>query len=388
MPTQMLTRDSAHLSILDSGFTFWFLSLLKGLAVSYSRGRAQAFTLVELLVVIAIIGILVGLLLPAVQAAREAARRMQCSNNLKQLGLAIHNYESSTKRIPPGGAFYGGAYVAAAPAPFQRFAGSLGDRSHLLVRILPFMEQSALYGLFEGDKFPTNDARTPPSAGLPQGELMRGLVIPGYICPSDTNPGFTGTVNGIANSRVQPANYQFSMGPTNAISNNSACSCPLASTFAARSLAGTSVSAPAGPFTRQGGVRPTESGANVGYCGKFGDVTDGLSNTIFMGETIAEWSAHAMNGWSHPNQWGRFTQIPINWDTRYVDVAAATAAGKTGCEARCNWNTAEGFKSRHTGGSQMLMGDGSVNFMSQTIDLVLYNRLGSKAEGTVANLEN
>jgi prepilin-type N-terminal cleavage/methylation domain-containing protein/prepilin-type processing-associated H-X9-DG protein len=356
--------------------------------MSQKLKRGQGFTLVELLVVIAIIGILVGLLLPAVQAAREAARRMQCSNNLKQIGLALHNYESTTKRIPPGSAFYGGAYVAAEAAPYQRFAGTLGDRSHLLVRILPYVEQAALYTQFEGDKFPTNDARMASPTNPAGGDLLRGVLIPGYVCPSDNNVFFTATVNGIANSKIQPSNYHFSMGPTNAISNNAACSCPLASTFAARSLAGTNASAPAGPFTRQGGVRPTASGANVGYCGKFGDVTDGLSNTIFMGETIADWSAHARNGWSHANQWGKFTQIPINWDTRYVDLASAVAAGKTGCEARCNWNTAEGFKSRHTGGSQMLMGDGSVNFMSQSIDLILYNRLGSKAEGTVASLEN
>ena len=352
------------------------------------QNRRQAFTLVELLVVIAIIGILVGLLLPAVQAAREAARRMQCSNNLKQIGLAIHNYESTTKRIPPGSAFYGGTVITAGPAPYQRFAGAIGDRSHMLVRILPYMEQTALYAWFENDRFPTNDARAPHPTNPAGGDLLRGIKIPGYICPSDNNDGRNATVNGIANSRIQPSNSHFSMGPTNSVSDNAACSCPLATTFAARSQAGTNASNPSGPFTRQGGVRPTESGANVGYCGKFGDVTDGLSNTIFMGEAIADWSAHVLNGWSHANQWGKFTQIPINWDTRYVDLATAVAAGKTGCEARCNWNTAEGFKSRHTGGAQMLMGDGSVNFMSQTIDLLIYNRLGSKAEGIAANLEN
>ncbi|MEZ6133884.1 MAG: DUF1559 domain-containing protein [Pirellulaceae bacterium] len=345
----------------------------------------RGFTLVELLVVIAIIGILVGLLLPAVQAAREAARRMSCSNNLKQIGLAIHNYEGTTKRLPPGSCFYGGAQFTAA-APYDRFRGALGNRSHMLVRLLPDMEQAAVYAQFEGDRYPTDDARTAPDSQFPQGQLLRGIKIPGYICPSDINDGRNATINGIA-SRIQPSNYHFSMGPTNSMSDSPSCGCPLIAVFRARSLAGTNTNNPAGPFTRNGGVRPTMSGNNVGYCGKFADVTDGLSNTIFMGETIVDWSAHALNGWSHANQWGRFTQIPINWDTRYTSLAAATAAGATGCEARCNWNTAEGFKSRHTGGAQFLMGDGSVHFVGQSIDMVLYNRLGSKNEGQPASLE-
>ncbi|MCA9130078.1 MAG: DUF1559 domain-containing protein [Planctomycetales bacterium] len=347
------------------------------------------FTLVELLVVIAIIGILVGLLLPAVQAAREAARRMQCSNNLKQIGLAIHNYENATKRLPPGSGFYGGTAVAlgSLPAPYQRFAGAQNlNRAHLLVRILPYIEQTALYNEFAGDVVTTDNARISNPSNPQGGELLRGLTISSYICPSDNNGGRSATVDGIA-SRIQPSNYHFSMGPTNAMSDNPNCQCPLFATFVARSQAGTNVNAPAGPFTRRGGILPYGATGNPGYCGKFGDVADGLSNTLFFGETIVDWSAHALNGWSMANQWGRFTQIPINWDTRYVDVATATAAGKTGCEARCNWNTAEGFKSRHTGGSQMLMGDGSVQFFSQNIDMLAYNALGSKAGGEVATLE-
>lgn len=351
----------------------------------------RGFTLVELLVVIAIIGILVGLLLPAVQAAREAARRMQCSNNLKQIGLAIHNYENATKRIPPGSGFYNTATtpviaLGSLPPPYQRFAGPQDMRTHSLVRILPFIEQGALYTEFGGDVVTTANARISNPSDPLGGQLLRGIVLPMYICPSDNNPAFSTTVDGRA-SQVQPANYCFSMGPTNSMSNNANCQCPLYPTFVARSQPGTTAANPSGPFTRVGGVRPTNLTVNSGYCGKFGDVSDGLSNTIFFGEGIADWSAHLRNGWSHANQWGKFTQVPINWDTRYVDVAAATAAGKTGCEARCNWNTAEGFKSRHTGGAQFAMGDGSVQFLSQNIDLILYNRLGSKAEGTVASLE-
>lgn len=356
--------------------------------MSLHRWR-RGFTLVELLVVIAIIGILVGLLLPAVQAAREAARRMQCSNNLKQIGLAIHNYENANKRIPPGSGFYGGTPVAlgSMPAPYQRFSGPQNlNRTHMLVRLLPFIEQTALYNEFGGDAVTADNARISDPTNPQGGQLLRGIKVSTYICPSDNNGGYAATVDGRA-SNVQPSNYAFSMGPTNSMSDNARCSCPLIATFRARSLAGTNVNNPAGPFTRRGNILPQVATGNGGYCGKFGDISDGLSGTIFFGETIADWSAHARTGWSHANQWGRYTQVPINWDSRFPSLAAAVAAGKTGCEANCNWNSAEGFKSRHTGGSQMLYGDGSVHFFSQSIDLVIYNRLGSKSEGTVASLE-
>lgn len=348
------------------------------------KTRRPGFTLVELLVVIAIIGILVGLLLPAVQAAREAARRMQCSNNLKQIGLAIHNYESAYKRVPPGSAFYGGANIALGtyPPPFDRFAGRIGNHSHLLVRILPFMEQTNLYNLFENDRFPTDNARMPHPTDPSQGVYMRGQILAPYICPSDTN-------NGLGNGRNfrQPANYQFCMGPTNSVSNSPRCQCPLVATFRARSQAGTNVNNPAGMFTRRGGVKPPFRGGRVGYIGRFGDATDGLSNTIFVGEVIADWSAHARTGWSHSNAWGIYTQIPINWDTRYINVAQAEANGKTGCEARCNWNTEVGYKSRHTGGAQMVFGDGSVHFLSESIDMIQYQRLGSKNDGETVSID-
>ena len=349
-----------------------------------SNLRRQGFTLVELLVVIAIIGILVGLLLPAVQAAREAARRMQCSNNLKQIGLAIHNYESTYKHVPPGSSFYGGPNIAIGtyPPPGDRFSGSIGNKTHLLVRILPYMEQTNLYNLFESDKYPTDNARMPHPGGPNEGLRMRGVELSMYKCPSDTNDGF-----GNGKNRVQPANYQFCMGPTNSVSNSPNCQCPLVATFRARSQPGTNVNRPAGMFTRRGGVKPPYRGGNVGYIGRFGDATDGLSNTIFVGEVIADWSAHARTGWSHSNAWGIYTQMPINWDTRYVNLAQAQAAGKTGCEARCNWNTEVGYKSRHTGGAQMVFGDGSVHFISDSIDMIQYQRLGSKNDGETVSVE-
>ncbi|MGE3779025.1 MAG: DUF1559 domain-containing protein, partial [Pirellulaceae bacterium] len=147
----------------------------------------RAFTLVELLVVIAIIGILVSLLLPAVQAAREAARRMQCSNNLKQMGLAIHNYESTYKTFPAG---------RLALASNRRGSGYISDpilqNGHGLLAILPFLEQQNLYDRFNhtaayGDyKDPSVTSPFPSLTALASGNAALSITqVPPYQCPSD-----------------------------------------------------------------------------------------------------------------------------------------------------------------------------------------------------------
>ncbi len=137
----------------------------------FRRHVQKAFTLVELLVVIAIIGILVGLLLPAVQAAREAARRMQCSNNLKQIGLAIHNYELANKRIPPGAVWNGGTV----DVTFGRFVGPINERGSCHAFMLPFLEQQALYNQFDF-ALPINNARFP--AGIRRRDVFERSASP------------------------------------------------------------------------------------------------------------------------------------------------------------------------------------------------------------------
>lgn len=313
--------------------------------------RRSGFTLVELLVVIAIIGILVALLLPAVQAAREAARRMQCGNNVKQLGLALHNYHDTMKMFPPGAVFYGGN----------------NDRGSIFIRLLPYMEQQQIYDLYNMDV--NTDVQAFP-ASVNGGIQLRGARIPTLICPSDTN-----RERGTAPALAMPANYYPSMGPTASISNNSACSCGQFADFQARSRAGTGTDNPAGPFTRRG----------WNYMSRMSHITDGLSNTIFLGEVRADCSGHVQVGWSHSNKWGGFTQIPINFDSCRT-LAQAQAEGRDGCFATCNWNAEVGFKSRHPGGAMFAMGDGSVQFLPQTIDMRLYQNLGDREDGQAVQI--
>jgi prepilin-type N-terminal cleavage/methylation domain-containing protein/prepilin-type processing-associated H-X9-DG protein len=318
------------------------------------RAKRLAFTLVELLVVIAIIGVLVALLLPAVQAARESARRMQCANNLKQIGLALMNYHDTNKWFPPGS-----VWATNTPVDDPRNKGSM------FIRILPYIEQQALYQLFDFNKS-TDQQRMTSASTSP---LLRGQVVPSYLCPSDTS-----RATGTAPNQIMPASYHTSTGPSSAISNNSASSCPLYSTFQKYSRASTPVTAPPGPFSR-----------SVWYQCRMSDFIDGLSNTILVGEARGECSAHMAGGWSASSRWGAFTQVPINFDTCRTQ-AVATAEKMDSCYANNNWNAAEGFKSLHPGGAQFVFGDGSVRFIPQNVDMVTYNYLGDKADRKAVNL--
>jgi prepilin-type N-terminal cleavage/methylation domain-containing protein/prepilin-type processing-associated H-X9-DG protein len=311
-------------------------------------GRRQGFTLVELLVVIAIIGILIALLLPAVQAAREAARRMQCSNHLKQIGLAMHNYHQAHRTLP-----YATGYDNPDPATYGRFC----EGGTWCAFLLPYLEQQPVYDLFNFKKLMGDSANSPAVT----------QIISTYICPSDpksSEPIVTGRLQQPHNPvTVLALWYPVSIGPT------VMDACPYCSDTTP------------GPtnYCCQGSNFGSNFPArnSVGMFGRhtsrirFEDVTDGTSSTIMAGETLP---GHCMwMGAYMPNFSVSGTGIPLN--TMEDDQGAAT-----------NWYRCCGFKSRHPGGANFLMGDASVHFFAETIDYRLYNNLGTRAGGETAQV--
>jgi prepilin-type N-terminal cleavage/methylation domain-containing protein/prepilin-type processing-associated H-X9-DG protein len=305
----------------------------------------NGFTLVELLVVVAIIGILVGLLLPAVQAAREAARRGSCQNNLKQIGLAIQNYESAKKVYPPG-------------AVWDRWRPPDKRRRHgsILVHLLPYIEQQSLYDAFDFNQLNIDTAVIPGT-----NSRIGATEIETYLCPSDDHDG---TVAGVA-----AHNYSASNGPTEVYDNpNCSCATPYDKRYELAPIDNEQNFA--GPFTRLG-VRTKPS-----------KITDGLSKTIFMGEVRVACSRHTQYGWAHTNNGSGYctTLIPINYDT-------CNDSAPDPCHRPCTWNTDVGFKSAHPGGAQFAFGDGSVHFLNEAIDYQSYQYLGAKADGQIPALD-
>jgi prepilin-type N-terminal cleavage/methylation domain-containing protein len=319
------------------------------------RGRSLAFTLVELLVVIAIIGILIALLLPAVQAAREAARRSQCANNLKQIGLALHNYNDTYKSLPPGGLWTNGVPWSSPPTPNV-------EKGSTLVFLLPFVEQQPLH---DGIDFTLNQHVRLQVVG---GKQVEEHIVPTFVCPSDNNAGL---MNVGGNLRAVH-NYSSCEGNNNKGTGPGSCSCPDGPVFGqmnnACGLPGPPSGQIRGVFWREG---------NRWVC-RFADVTDGLSNTIFMGEVRRDCSTHVRNGWAASNnqQGMTTTTIPINYDS-----CGKKNSGIGDCWRPCNWSVAFGFKSMHPGGAQFAAGDGSTQFLSETIDYCTYQKLGHRTDG-------
>ena len=313
----------------------------------FRRPPRGGFTLIELLVVIAIIAVLIALLLPAVQAAREAARRVSCVNNLKQIGLALHNYNDAHRTFPPG--------YTSAWRPDTGDAGTaeddLGPGWGWGSMILPHMEQAGLYNAINFNLTLT----------YPENLTAQLLQVGPYLCPSDSTPSKV-PVRDQANTttvyNVSPGNYvgMYGLGEIGAAPGRGN-----------------------GMFYRNSRV-------------SFADLGDGSSQTLAIGErshnlSYVTWTGRAVGGWlfktsSFEGGTDSFAADPEEAFTMILGPVGLENGPRTPNHPRAH---VEDYWSRHTGGVNFLMADGSVHFLKNSIAPTVYQALGTRAGGEVVS---
>jgi prepilin-type N-terminal cleavage/methylation domain-containing protein len=308
----------------------------------------RAFTLIELLVVIAIIAILIALLLPAVQQAREAARRTECKNKMKQLGLAIHNYHDTHNTFPMSYTTDG------------TFTVLTRGRSWM-TGILPFIELANLYSTLDFGAPMSPSATNPIPTPYSPNTVAAMTVIPAFLCPSDPSSGvgkLTGRANLTANDAFGVTNYKSVAG------NNWDWG-----TFRYQHPTGRNLNSFNGLDAGNGWMCRNNRGASGPFVTKMRDITDGTSNTFFVGEALPGRCTH--NSWYFFNHTTATCSVPLNY---YFKNTAITAG---------DWPNNYSFASQHVGGGQFLMGDGAVKFISENIDLQTYRNAATIDGGEV-----
>ena len=338
-----------------------------------ARRTARGFTLVELLVVIAIIGVLVALLLPAVQAAREAARRSACTNNLKQLALALHNHHDTFNRLPPGSTYYS---TCCTPPTYTNWA----------IEILPFMEQSNLY-----EKYRQNELNTSTNNHTQVGQKR----VKTHECPSDT---LNGKLEEPASGPADVANQQWMHGSYRAVSGklnlqvshgnwdgfepqlwpNNIMDHTHKSFLHATGLGYNGVPSP----------NVTAAGQHISTMGgpeRFANATDGLSNTLMVGEYTSRSTSRRATFWAIT--YASYNQSSVGPESRlYGKPYGINSTDTKGC-----WGTPSilnndqtckrAFNSEHPSAANWALGDASVRTISYNVDINLLQNMGTMAGG-------
>ncbi len=317
--------------------------------------KRPGFTLIELLVVIAIIAILIALLLPAVQQAREAARRTQCKNNLKQLGLALHNYHDVYGMFP-GGQFVSNPWLAAGNCG----AGNCGCWAWSAM-ILPYLDQAPLYNILQ----PNAPWSLPQQATNPVtlAEMQKPLAM--YRCPSDAAPGINDQL------RIP------STGPGNGNCDTADCVPVATSNYVGANhpweLERDTWDGVFGRASRTGSI--TSPGGRM-RCTSIKDIGDGTSNTIAIGERayrLGQTTLRAANVYGSSDDSENHSRQGLVYNM---------AAGRYKMNDTCA-NCSRGFSSPHEGGAQFLLADGSVRFISENID---HNNANATVDSTYERL--
>ncbi|RCS53881.1 DUF1559 domain-containing protein [Bremerella cremea] len=315
----------------------------------------RGFTLVELLVVIAIIGVLIALLLPAVQQAREAARRMQCSNNLKQIGLALHTYHDVHGAFPAG-------FWRRTPYTINTFSGPGWGWG---AAILPQIEQGARFDALKISQGAyTSDAQDVLQYSQP--------LISGYRCPSAPGKDVNDVlVSGSATYSHGLSTYKGVFGDKNTQAsysdNKDGC----------KKAQGSCVEGGNGMFSANSSV-------------KLRDVTDGTTNTVMVGE-VAFGVNGATDSSGNPNSYLGAVWIGVTPSGASSNVATfqtlrgILASGNTSKEYVINGTNPRSFSSHHPGGAQFVHSDGSARFYSDTIDQLMTNRISARNDGQVVS---
>lgn len=337
--------------------------------------RRRGFTLIELLVVIAIIAVLIALLLPAVQQAREAARRTQCKNNLKQIGLAMHNYHDTYNGFPNGN--------------IPTLVGGWGMSWYM--RILPFVDQAPVYNklTFNGSHVGwvcCGDAAN--TGGDANGQVMNGIRFAFAVCPSSSLPDMRDAGSG---RNIEHPHYYGIMGAVNGLGN-----VPVASNRTTLCCSCCGNQAATGLITSAGMLVPVENK-------KTRDCSDGTSNVMMVGEssdfvyasaggtkTADVQGVHGMmmggatlatiEGWVASGNQGNAMERMFNLTTvRYSPNYPAVLGTTAGVDD--NYGANKPLNSPHTGGVHILLCDGAVRFISNNIDLGNLARLANRDDG-------